>query len=184
MRTPASNTTDFFVNGAKVSADQARALQGKDIGSIEVVKSELPSGRDTIFVTTADRMPKEFKSALRSHQVEEGGAGQEIVNARTVRDSTEHMVSHVERELAGMRTRTAGESAPSEEPQATRLRTSSSDAQPVFLIDGRKATMTEVAALPESEIRSVRVHKKDGTGIDPDAENGMISIETRARQKQ
>jgi hypothetical protein len=179
MRTPASNTTDFFVNGVKISADQARALEAKNIGSIEVVKSELPSGRDTIFVTTADRMPNDFKAALRSPQAEERGVGQEIGKTRIVRDSTEHMVAHVERELAEMRTRTAGESAVSERTQATRLRTPNSDAQPIFLIDGRKATVAEVAALPESEIRSVRVHKKDGTGIDPDAANGVISIETR-----
>jgi beta-lactamase regulating signal transducer with metallopeptidase domain len=186
MRTPASNTTDFFVNGAKVSADQARALQGKDIGSIEVVKSELPSGRDTIFVTTIDRMPKAFKTgALRPPEADgETKGGQDGAKIRTVRDSTELMVAHVEGELASVRTRTASASASTVRPQTMRLRTPNPDAQPVVLIDGRKATMAEVGALPESEIRSVRVHKNDGTGIDPDAANGVLSIETRAKQKK
>jgi len=38
--------------------------------------------------------------------------------------------------------------------------------------------------LQESDIRSINVYKKDGSGIDPDAANGMISIETRAKQKK
>ena len=66
MRTPANDRTDFFVDGAKVTAEQARALQAKEIGSIEVVKSELPTGRDTIFVTTTARMPKSIVSLRES----------------------------------------------------------------------------------------------------------------------
>jgi hypothetical protein len=176
VRTPASNSTDFFVNGAKVTADEARALEAKIIGSIEVVKSEQPAGRDTIFVTTLDRMPKGFKATPRAHEREANGA-QEISQMKVIRDSTEHMVAHVERELDGMR-------AAVEKQQAMRVRTASPDAQPVYLIDGRQATMAEISALKGSDIRSVNVYKKDGTGIDPDAANGVISIETRAKAKQ
>ena len=42
MRTPANDRTDFFLNGAPISAERARAIEAKDIGSIEIVKSELP----------------------------------------------------------------------------------------------------------------------------------------------
>ena len=176
-RTPASDATDFFVNGVKVTAAEARALEAKVIGSVEVVKSELPTGRDTIFVTTTDRMPKELKSKLRAPEIEHEGKGpQELSQMKTVRDSTEHMVAHVERELASAH-------AADEKQQVTRVRTASGD-QPIYLIDGRKATMAELSALKGSEIRSVNVYKKDGTGLDPDAANGVISIETRAKQKQ
>jgi hypothetical protein len=64
------------------------------------------------------------------------------------------------------------------------LTTRPDGAQPVYLIDGRKATMAELSALQGSDIRSINVYKKDGTGIDPDAANGVISIETRAKQKK
>ena len=47
---------DYFVNGVPVSGDSARAIVAQKIGSVEVVKSRLAGGRDTIFVTTADRM--------------------------------------------------------------------------------------------------------------------------------
>lgn len=73
MRTPSNDRTDFFINGVRVSADQARALEARRIGSIEVVKSELPSGRDTIFVTTADRMPRKTVQADPREPVEMGG---------------------------------------------------------------------------------------------------------------
>ena len=65
-----------------------------------------------------------------------------------------------------------------------RLRTSNPGDQPVVLLDGRKATMAELSALQESDIHSINVFKKDGTGLDPDAANGVISIETRAKQKK
>lgn len=56
----AAKTTkaDYFVNGAPVSADSARSIVAAKIGSVEVVKSQLAGGRDTIFVTTADRMQR------------------------------------------------------------------------------------------------------------------------------
>jgi beta-lactamase regulating signal transducer with metallopeptidase domain len=43
---------DYFINGVRVTSEDARALDAKSIGSVEVVKG----GRDTIFVTTVDRM--------------------------------------------------------------------------------------------------------------------------------
>ena len=49
---------DYFVNGAPVSADSARSIAAAKIGSVEVVKARAASGRDTIFVTTTDRMPR------------------------------------------------------------------------------------------------------------------------------
>ena len=175
MRRPASDATDFFVNGTKVTAEQARALEAKIIGSIEVVKSEQPTGRDTIFVTTVDRMPKGPDAGLQARERDrEGKMGQESGLTRIVRDSGEHMVGHVERELAKMRA--AGE----QQPTRVRMR---DGVQPVYLIDGRKATMAEVSALKGSDIRSVNVYKKDGTGIDPDGANGVISIETKPKKQ-
>lgn len=178
VRTPARDATDFFVNGVKVTPEAARALEAKVIGSIEVVKSELPTGRDTIFVTTLDRMPKDRNELTRVRQSTLlGETGQTFAKPKKTADPNEHMVAHVERELASVR-------AANERQQVTRVRTASAGDQPVYLIDGRKATMAEVSALKESDIRSVNVYKKDGTGIDPDAANGVISIETRAKSKQ
>ena len=144
MRTPSGHDVDYFINGVRSSAEQATKLDGKQIGSVEVVKSEHAAGRDTIFVTTLDRMPASDGAALLR-------ASSKMLDAK---------------ELASVRTRRPG------------------GAQPVYLIDDRKATMAELSALKESEIRSVSVYKKDGTGIDPDAANGVISIETRAGQKK
>ena len=141
MRTPSGHDVDYFINGVRSSAERANALDAKQIGSVEVVKAENAAGRDTIFVTTVDRMPAGDSTALRR-------ATSQMLDAK---------------EHTGMRTRSA--------------------AEPVFLIDGRKATMAEVSALAPSAIRSVNVLKKDGTGIDPDAANGVISIETRAKLK-
>lgn len=56
---------DYFVNGVPTSATDARAIEAKLIGSVEVVKSELPAGRDTIFVTTFDRMPKQTEMPVK-----------------------------------------------------------------------------------------------------------------------
>jgi beta-lactamase regulating signal transducer with metallopeptidase domain len=54
---------DYFVNGVPVSGDSARAIVAEKIGSVEVVKSRFEGGRDTILVTTADRM-----SGLRTRE--------------------------------------------------------------------------------------------------------------------
>ena len=53
---------DYFVNGERVSADSARSIVAAKIGSVEVVKSR-SAGRDTILVTTVDRMPRLADSA-------------------------------------------------------------------------------------------------------------------------
>jgi hypothetical protein len=142
MRTVPDRDVDYFINGVRSSAEQANSLDAKKIGSVEVVKSEQAAGRDTIYVTTVDRMPASDSTAL-------------------LRDAAAKML---------------------EAKQRTDVRTRSA-AQPVILIDGRKATMVDLSALAPSAIRSVNVLKKDGTGIDPDAANGVISIETRAKQK-
>ena len=180
-RTPASNTTDFFVNGFKVTPDQARAREAKDIGSIEVVKSERPTGRDTIFVTTADRMPKGMKAALRAREGEREGTGeQEISQTKIMRDSTEHMVAHVERELASVR-------AAGEKQQVTRVRTAAPGAEPVYLIDGKRSSGTALAALDGNDIASISVYKGASAKVistDPASVNGVIVITTkRATQK-
>jgi beta-lactamase regulating signal transducer with metallopeptidase domain len=48
---------DYFVNGAQVSADSARAIVAAKIGSVGVMKARSAGGRDTIQITTVDRMP-------------------------------------------------------------------------------------------------------------------------------
>ena len=47
---------DYFVNGALVSADSARSILAGKIGSVEVVKGRAVGGRDTVFVTTTDKI--------------------------------------------------------------------------------------------------------------------------------
>lgn len=49
---------DYFVNGAPVSADSARAIVAAKISSVGVMKARSAGGRDTILITTVDRMPK------------------------------------------------------------------------------------------------------------------------------
>jgi hypothetical protein len=181
MRTPAGDATDFFVNGTKVTSDQARALEAKDIGSIEVVKSERATGRDTIFVTTLDRMPKGVKAALRASEGEREGRGEQNVSQmKIMRDSTEHMVAHVERELAGMR-------AADEKQQVTRVRTAAPGAEPVYLIDGKRATGTALAALDGKDIASISVYKGASAKVmssDPASVNGVIVVTTKRAKQQ
>ena len=186
-RAPGRNSTDFFVNGVRVTAAQARALEAKDIGSIEVVKSERADGRDTILVTTADRMPKGLKAELRAREAEkEGKGGRETFESKVVRDSTEHMVAHVERELDGMRLRTASEGTPREKPQPTRVRTANPGAEPVYLIDGKQATSTALAAIDSREIASVAVYKGETAKVfapELDSRNGVIVVTTKRAKK-
>lgn len=163
VRTPSGNDVDYFINGVKSSSEQANALDAAKIGSVEVVKSEQAAGRDTIYVTTLDRMPASERTGLRR-------ASSKMLDAK---DPT-----------SGERGRFFGHVVlDGKEPTSVRTR-QSGGAQPVYLIDGRKATMAELSALQGSDIRSINVYKKDGTGIDPDAKNGVISIETRAKQKK
>jgi hypothetical protein len=183
----ASDATDFFVNGVRVTADKARALEAKDIGSIEVVKSELPTGRDTIFVTTADRMPKGLKTELRARESEgEGKGAQQIVQSKIVRDSTEHMVAHVERELDGMRLRTVSDGKAPEKPQPSKVRTANPGAEPVYLIDGKQASSSALAAIKGDEISSIAVYKGVSAKVfapQLDSKNGVIVVTTKRAKK-
>ena len=106
MRTPANDRTDFFLNGVPVSAERARAIEAKDIGSIEIVKSELPTGRDTIFVTSADRMPPPVPDSLEALRSRPDRVCPPAEEGRRKRRS-EKLVEHVEAERAMERMRTA-----------------------------------------------------------------------------
>jgi len=150
LRTPWKTEVDYFVNGVRVSGEQARALEARQIGSIEVVRSELPTGRDTIFVTTSDRMPR---PALRSdprEAVDKAGI-ETALRRKIVADSTEHTVAHVERELAGARSR--------ESRVSLRRTPSTGEPAPTITIDGKIATEAQLAALDERDIASMAVYK-------------------------
>ena len=114
MRTPANNKTDFFLNGVTVSAERARAIEAKDIGSIEIVKSELPTAatRSSSPPLIGCRRTSRQEPCARLRPTGESKMGRNGAKSRTVRDSTEHLVAHVEGELASMRARTASASAP------------------------------------------------------------------------
>ena len=58
LRTPSGDRTDVFINGVLASAEEAGALEARKIGSITLVKSEFSTGRDTMFVVTADRLTR------------------------------------------------------------------------------------------------------------------------------
>ena len=183
VRTPDLETADFIVNGALVNADSARALEGRHIGSITVVKSERPQGRDTIYVVTRDRMSAEERRRSTGapdplERVELDAAGKVASN-----DSTEQLVAHVARELSASRTNGSRASAAREIPELSPMRVRQSGPQPIFLLDGRKSTMEEIASIPESRIVSVSVLKTDGSGIDPSLSNGIIAVKTRTSKK-
>jgi hypothetical protein len=161
LRTPSKSAVDYFVNGVRVSAEQARALEARQIGSIEVVRSELPTGRDTILVTTVDRMPRR---SLRTDSAEAAryGGSEHSFERKRMSDSTEKMVAHVERELAAVR---ASESGSKEKtPRAyIRRRSSAGGPEPTITIDGKVATEAQLAALDERDIASIAVYKgKEG----------------------
>jgi hypothetical protein len=186
MRTPASNTTDFFVNGVKVTAAEARAMEAKIIGSIEVVKSELPTGRDTIYVTTVDRMPKSLDLAmgLRNKSLRKE-AGETFERKIRTTDSSERMVAHVENELAAARDGQIREPAANSK-RTMRLRTRAGiDAEPDFYIDGRKVTSAAFGRLSEEDISTVSVYKGASVpGNSADAPtHGAIYITTKAGDK-
>jgi beta-lactamase regulating signal transducer with metallopeptidase domain len=157
LRTPSKVGVDYFVNGVRVNAEQARALEARQIGSIEVVKSELPTGRDTIFVTTLDRMRR---PALKSDPAEAAryGGSEYSFDRKRMSDSTEKMVAHVERELAAVR---ADESKSREKTRRPSMRRTSSAGEPAptITIDGKIATEAQLAALDERDIASIAVYK-------------------------
>jgi hypothetical protein len=186
MRTPYGTTTDFFVNGVKVSAEEARAMEAKRIGSIEVVKSELPSGRDTIFVTTVDRMPKDLELALpKSDEAQAGKSEQTVFRKRQTADSNEKLVAHVEGEIAAVRARGVGMAQP--DKQVLRVRTPSGAAgEPVFIIDGKRVSTEAFSAIRGEDVASISVYKGEQAlklSSDPAAKNGVIVAKMKAAQK-
>jgi beta-lactamase regulating signal transducer with metallopeptidase domain len=194
LRTPANDRTDFFIDGAQVSAEQARALEAKQIGSIEVVKSELPTGRDTIIVTTTARMPKSILSLRASDGPDPLEVGETTFERKVGGpDSSEHTVAHVEDELARSRTRVESDglaprsmwrALPERSREAgTKLRDTP---PPLLLIDGRKSTEAALAALDPKDIASMEVYKGEkGAQLfgDPAAASGVIVVTTKAAKK-
>lgn len=160
MRTPQNDKTDFFVNGVKVSAEQARALEAKNIGSVELVKSELASGRDTMFVTTADRMPKTLAAVDPVERARFGGSEYSF-ERKQMADSSEHTVAHIERERAGerMRIQSSQSSKPARQPLMRKSSGTASEQAPIITIDGKIASEAELAALDERDIASLAVYK-------------------------
>jgi len=176
IRTPSGDRTDFFVNGVKVSAEQARAMEAKIIGSIEVVKSELPTGRDTIFVTTSDRMPKGATLMATRVSTVRGESEQTFVKMKRTADSAEKMVAHVESELAGerMRVRESGAAPTSARQSLPRRTMSRGEDAPLIMIDGKRASEEELAALNEKEIASMAVYKgRDALNLTDDGKQGL-----------
>jgi len=157
MRTPANDRTDFFLNGVKISAERARALAAKDIGSIELVRSELPSGRDTMFVTSADRMPKPVADSVELSRFGRP-TGYAVVQKKISEASNEKLVAHVEAERAMERTRTAGFTPPPLPPGAQRMKVASGE-PPIIIIDGKRSTEGQLAALDEKDIASMAIYK-------------------------
>jgi len=162
MRTPANNRTDFFLNGAPVSAERARTIEAKDIGSIEIVKSELPTGRDTIYVTSADRMPPRLPDSLEAARKLAPGE-YALLQKKVDEAGKEKLVEHVEAERAMERMRTADGSVTSKTPMPPappRMKVRSGEAAPVILIDGKRASEQQLAALDEQKIASIAIYKE------------------------
>jgi hypothetical protein len=161
MRTPDNNRTDFFLNGVPVSAERARGIEAKDIGSIEIVKSELPTGRDTIFVTSADRMPRPVPDAAEARRPLSPGE-YAVLQKKVDEASHEKLVAHVEAERGIERMRTASATQQSKipgPPPPMQMKRRSGEGAPVILIDGKQATEAQLAALGEKDIASMAVYK-------------------------
>jgi beta-lactamase regulating signal transducer with metallopeptidase domain len=180
LRTSSSNSTDFFVNGAKVTPEQARAMEAKNIGSIEVVKSELAAGRDTIIVTTVDRMPKDVGFALTngdSKRREE--IGHTLLSVKKTLDSSEHTVARVERAIGETRTRLeTGPSSRAILSPPPRMK-SWDGGEPVFMIDGKQVSSAEFAAIRGEDIAAVSVYKGETAlkmSSAPGAKYGVIVV--------
>jgi hypothetical protein len=128
----------YLINGQPASAEQAHALSATRIGSINIVKSELPSGRDTILVSTTDWMSKTGPSTDSATRLSFGP-----LTAKTM------------------------------------------SAHPLILIDGKKATQAELAALLPSAV-TIQVYKGPNPSeisTDPAAKNGVIIVETNRAKK-
>ena len=163
MRTPNNSRTDFFLNGVPISAERARALEAKDIGSIELVRSELPTGRDTMFVTSADRMKLPAARGDSLEAARFGGSQYAMVRKKVEEASHEKLAAHVEAERGMEHMRTADASAKSKfplPPALPRMKVRSGEAAPVIFIDGREASEQELAALDEQKIASIAIYKE------------------------
>ena len=161
MRTPANDRTDFFLNGVPVSAERARAIEAKDIGSIEIVRSELPTGRDTIFVTSADRMKRPATTADSLEAARFGGSEYSFQRKKIAEASGEKLVAHVEAERAAERMRTADGALMLKTPlppEPLRMKVRGGD-PPIILIDGKRATEAQLAALDEKNIAAMAIYK-------------------------
>jgi beta-lactamase regulating signal transducer with metallopeptidase domain len=161
MRTPDNNRTDFFLNGVPVSAERARAIEAKDIGSIEIVKSELPTGRDTIFVTTPDRMPRPVPDAAEAGRARSPGE-YAVLQKKVDEASHEKLVAHVEAERGVERMRTASATQRSKipaPPLPMRMKLRDGGAEPVVLIDGKPASEEQLSKVDQKDIASIAVYK-------------------------
>ena len=140
---------EYILNGAPASAADAHAIEAKMIGSVEVVKSELPTGRDTIFVTTVDRMPKQNETPVALRRA-----------ASMVPDSPRD--SSWDRELAREGILSSGEAV-------------------LIMIDGKRSSQRELAALKPADIVEVSIQKTGApvTSSEGKAADGYISIVTR-----
>jgi beta-lactamase regulating signal transducer with metallopeptidase domain len=163
MRTPDNDRTDFFLNGVLVSAERARAIEAKDIGSIEIVKSELPTGRDTIFVTSTDQMPRPAPDPLEANRKLAPGE-YAVLQKKVDEASHEKLVQHVEAERAIERMRTASGAQQSKTPAPPlpmRMKTRSGEAPPVIFIDGKRASEEQLGALDQQSIASIAIYKQN-----------------------
>jgi len=130
-------------------------------------------------------MPKDLRRSLSMRASTSRG---EMSGTFTKRldDSTEHMVAHVEQELAGSRLLPSTTPGVNEKRAETRLRTSRIDAEPLVLIDGKRASTADMAALDERQIASVSIYKDSSAAAlssDPAAKNGVMYISTRRAKK-
>jgi beta-lactamase regulating signal transducer with metallopeptidase domain len=235
---------DYFVNGEAVSADSARSIVAAKIGSVEVVKSQFASGRDTIFITTADLMrgarirtddlvPLPFVSGLSRDAVlmidgvvQQPGIksrldSKDVVSVSVLKPGQDPKYPNgliaietrranrpdAERRPAGAETRTDTPGAtsarlyptPVRDGERTRFANSrDSSGAPVLVttfdgrkpfaitIDGARATMSELEALEEADIKSMMMYAHDARAMssDPVAANGLLKVITKARAKQ
>jgi beta-lactamase regulating signal transducer with metallopeptidase domain len=188
LRTPSGDRTDFFVNGMRVTADQARGMEAKNIGSIEVVKSELAGGRDTIYVTTADRMPKRLEGDLPVRESKERGESEQtFMKMKQTKDSAEHMVAHVERELAAVRANEDSLAASHAKQRSVAPMRTRDGAEPVFIVDGKRVSSAAFASLRQEDVAAVSVYKGDNAlriSSEPDAKNGVIVVNTKSAKNR
>jgi hypothetical protein len=161
LRTPSGDRTDVFINGVPASLEAAQAIEARQIGSITLVKGQLSTGRDTMFVVTRDKLTAfddQGRSAKQPTPVE---LSQRSLEWKVV-DDTEHVAVQVEPERvgAGVRLRSAS-SLPSKSTlqPMRKVRSAGSNEAAIITIDGKIATEAQLAALDERDIASMAVYK-------------------------